>query len=207
MKISEIIKENSSAGNEVIKKIDRECSPFLAEVGGWPFIEIHPLWRGMKSQWDGWNVISPPIGRRPRDTPKSIHDALDLLFLEHAGVKYRSDSIFCTGSLTFASEYGNAYAIFPIGEYKYCWSPKYYDLTIALDVAGFDVWSSHKNPGTSPNTDLHQFFTEGEYQFNTGIRTAIRNGNEIMLYCAKVIAIDIPFLNRHGGIINTNVIK
>jgi hypothetical protein len=67
--------------------------------------------------------------RRPKDSPEWLHDALNDHFRKKVGVPLRSASVFCAGSSMLAGNYGDVYAIFPIGEFNYAWSKLVVDPT------------------------------------------------------------------------------
>ena len=66
--------------------------------------------------------ISLLKSRSPTDTPRRFHDAADEYFEKKFGVKFRSKSIFTTPNHGL-SEYGDPFIVFPVGEYKVCFSP------------------------------------------------------------------------------------
>lgn len=93
--------------------------------------------------------------RKPRDTPIQIHDATNKYFGKKYGFKARSQGMFAKGGEPNGggdvSEYGYRYAVFPIGKYKYLWSPDVEDLINEIDAQ----WA------------ISVMFTEPEYQKDT----------------------------------------
>ena len=71
--------------------------------------------------------IVPRIDRRPKDVSKLLHKLSDMYFKTKFGIAYRSNSFFCTGNKSFASDYGSVCLIFPIGDFNFCWSPAVHD--------------------------------------------------------------------------------
>lgn len=69
--------------------------------------------------------------RQPKDIDYISHKALDSFFKEIFGVEARSKSIFITKDINTANYYGSPYLVYPIGKYKYIWSPIVRDL---LDI-------------------------------------------------------------------------
>ena len=61
--------------------------------------------------------------RKPVSTPIEVHNFANAYFEDEFGVPFRN-GMFCTGDSTFARDYGNLYLVFPVGNFKYCWSPK-----------------------------------------------------------------------------------
>jgi len=89
--------------------------------------------------------------------------------LNKFGIRFRSQSVFCTGDIKSALEYGKVAIIEPIGHFEICWSPKCYDL---IEIEDF-TWMS-----------VEEFIIENEYQIGN-LQQAIESGKEIMLFCEK----------------------
>jgi len=99
------------------------------------------------------------------DMPDNIHKALDIMFNKYYGWKARSNSIFCTGLRSDASEYGErVYLIFPVGKYKYLYNPYIPDLYIELNNGNidneFEEWYRNEH-----STDI---YSEWEEEFGVG---------------------------------------
>ena len=107
--------------------IEKHCQQFLKE---W---RHNILWSGRKSKAYGnftpLSLKQIRTDRIPRDTPKKLHDVLDYYFKKKFGKKLRSETLFCTGSIETAKEFGAPYMVFPIGKYEVYWSD-INDLTI-----------------------------------------------------------------------------
>jgi hypothetical protein len=79
------------------------------------------------------------LNRKATNTPQWFSDIVDEYFVEKFGTPFRSVSMFCTTQAFTAMTYGPLYAIFPIGDFKYCYSPiieDMYDLS-SLAKYGF----------------------------------------------------------------------
>lgn len=121
-----------------------------------PFIELSKscrnplsLWRGVSNKLiDNCDEISYLVyeaksylnDRKPMNTPNELHSKLNKEFYNKFGWNVRN-GVFCTydkgvaynfSSITSNYRCSLAYFFIPIGDFKYCWSPKYYDLTAAL---------------------------------------------------------------------------
>ena len=117
--------------NIIIKELYDKCYPFIKEIN--------------KQQIKGFifsgreNDVIKYTGkvrknRNPKDSPIKTHNILDKLFKKKFGWKARSNAIFCTGNIHTAAAYGkNVYMIFPIGKYKFLWSPEIDDLYETID--------------------------------------------------------------------------
>lgn len=130
MKIYEILHENKST-DRVIDFIRKNCQPFLAANKS-SLLNGQYLYTGTK-RWDSRVFKSPvPTNRKPRDTSILIHNLFDHYFKQHFGIPYRSNALFTTTQSSVAEQYGNVYAVFPIGNYKILTSPIIEDLTTSF---------------------------------------------------------------------------
>jgi hypothetical protein len=163
--------ESEMTEDEVISLIKRDCKPFLSMK---PYAL---LMRGMKKANYPFKQ-SVRTDRKPLDTPDETHDQYNKWFKELFGINARSECVFVTSSFFIANAYvrlnkGNVYAVFPIGEMKYIWSPLVDDLVDLLDdEMTFDE------------------FKELDYKM-TGLNSAIEHRNEIMIKCNEYYAIPI----------------
>lgn len=117
------------------------------------------------------------------------------------GVKPRESSVFCTGTMNVARDYGYIYAIFPIGDYTYWWSPKVEDLAETYreyDLV-FSAIESQLSSGDSEalpeykeklRKSVRRLLAENEYK-NTDLTTAIKSKNEIMLKCDSYYSVEL----------------
>jgi len=104
--------------------------------------------------------------RTPRNLDEILHNRADECFCAIFGIRFRSQSLFCTGNIEVAKKYGSAAKIMPIGNYEVCWSSKCSDFIEIEDSC----------------LSVEEFIIENEYQ--TGrINEAIESGNEIMIFC------------------------
>jgi len=124
--------------------------------------------------------------RQPRDTPIENHQCADEWFRNEFGTRYRSQSVFVTGSLAVAGAYAKygkvtgstplaVVRVLPLGPYSFCWSPKVRDLStlIGLKGMGAEVSSILKDSG----------YLESQ------LGLAYEMGNEVMLACDRYVAI------------------
>lgn len=129
MKIKELFEtENKQiALDEAIKLIKRDCQDFLK-------LNTRPIYRGYSDD-SSLKVVVPGTlvkgtvrkNRQPRDTSPWFHEIMNDTLKEYSGVKARSESLFCSYQAIQAGEYGELYAIFPIGATKLIWSPHIID--------------------------------------------------------------------------------
>jgi hypothetical protein len=135
--------------------------------------------------------VACPIGRQPRDTEPEAHGAADDWFLHAFGVRYRSNALFGTGSYRQASDYGSVFAMFPIGDFNFCYSPVVDDLTGSLeDPAGYaDDYSDPDDPDYEMDGDdylamvgdhVWDLMAGMQYKHNTNLQKGILSRHEIM---------------------------
>lgn len=145
-----------------IQEIKDDCSPYLDQLKS----SKNPntfLFRGMFTKSDNDIFITKTVrrNRKASSTPQWFSDIVDEYFVEKFGTPFRSASIFCTTQVNVAMLYGPLYAIFPIGDFKYCYSPiieDMYDLSTAAkhgfierDYVG--PFKSHKKEDIFPLLD------------------------------------------------------
>lgn len=71
--------------------------------------------------------------RRPKDTNLERHNFFNDMISMAGGVANRSNSIFVSGDTFAANDYGSLYAVYPIGNFHYTWSPTWADWSEDLD--------------------------------------------------------------------------
>lgn len=170
------------------------CAPYLAACGASSASQAPCLWRGLS----GTNVPTGPTecktrpARVPRSMPEWLHHRIDQWFDDRHGHPYRSAHVaFCTGDRAQARKYGTAVAIFPIGEFRFAWSPEVLDLTDftraffnAHGVANFHTFNNDSLPVCRSLLDSFA----GRYLTNDLVR-AIGSHREVMLACDAYFAI------------------
>lgn len=129
------IDKNEAA--EIARVLSVDCKYYLNEIKS-EFLSRDPRWsmfyRGIREHKVNSNIesIQPRKDREPLDMPVAVHDDLDRLFKKKFGWFVRSEGVFVTPSPLNAYGYGKACIFFPIGNYKYVWSPKIEDLYVYL---------------------------------------------------------------------------
>lgn len=116
--------------------------------------------------------------RYPRHSNELVHKYADEVFFEKFGIKFRSQSIFCTGYIDSAFQYGKVKCIEPIVDEnsKICWSPivdDFIDIEDAIDMKNITK-EAVQNFIESKNYQVRKF---------NGLHEAIKSKNEIMVYC------------------------
>ena len=146
-------KSEKSQKEEILIKnladqIKKECKPFLkdnmSQILNGKYL-CHSTELTSELRYDEGKIsydIKLRDDREPRDTDKDYHDAAND-YLEHKfGVRFRSKSIFTFPN--FANKgYGDPFVVFPVGDYKVCYSPKVYDAYNEVFEGSFKT-SSHR---------------------------------------------------------------
>jgi len=187
MRINEITEDRDSRD---LNYLVEHCGPYLAEIGslGQSFLPMRRLYRGLsRAMADDatFAVIDVHQHRQPRDTLLEVHNMIDDWFRATmpTHIRYRSASVFCTGSLRVAQTYcaggglNAVAAVLPIGDYHYCWSTMYADLY--RKVLGV----------TKTKSAIEEVLNNGGYKEDSGLRDAMNRGHEIMIHCQKAVLI------------------
>lgn len=154
--------------DEAQKKIDaataaqiikRDCAYFLKNSGFNPTdVERTAIFRGSDTISIEPGELKPiPVNknRRPLTTPIAIHTAADEYMEKQFGVKFRSQSVFVSPDAGIAEEYSRkTFLVFPIGEFKYLWSPTVQDFYYIAQRDGADVLITVANENPDLLTEL-----------------------------------------------------
>jgi len=164
----------------IIEMLEKDCKQFLKESRG-TFI-----WRGVKnlqSKMGGKDYIKikPRINRQPTDTPLYIHKYVDKVFKEKFGWPARSEGVFVTGEKARARYFGELASVWPIGSFKFVWSPSVRDFTVDMPTDLVDYESMDELP-VGAEIDLIEIL---ESYTNKDLLQAIRMNKEIMIKCKE----------------------
>ena len=194
MKASEFITEDRTDDIQQIAldaNLDEDIVEFAIEVGTRckPFLKMidykvfdYLLLRCMKNRNEAFTEESVQLSsRKPRDMELNLHDKLNELFVEKFGEPFRN-ALFATGDEEQADFYGTIYAMIPVGEFTFCWSPKLRDLqTKWEDIEGQPSLTNAYRPSVFLNT-----VADSDYQ-TTNMKAAINSEHEIMIRCDSVL--------------------
>jgi hypothetical protein len=190
---------------EAAKMVARDSKPYIKEnivkiyTGSAAFKVDGILYRGYKGRPDPILKVTPRGNRKPVDIPIDIHKRLDVLFKEKFGWKVRSEGVFTSGESIVASAYGSgAYIVFPIGKYKYVWSPKVYDMWESLkDHHGLVAGNPSDMGGTAqslyvPGLTTHEksLKTIVNSYTDKNLAKGIKKGGEITLKVGSYYLLD-----------------
>ena len=202
MKLFELFDANLADGNvedqnaerqEAIALIKKDCQPFLKQCGGLP------LYRGMlKKGLHLKNRVRQD--REPTDTSPFLHYTADDWFKEKFGINARGAAMFTTGNYKIASYYGGnlekVFAVFPIGEFKFIWSPKVRDLYMSSETLLFKKGERVKNDDILKSR-IEDWLDSKEYT-DSNLPEAIASKKEVMIACQEYYAVlvDSPAAGR-----------
>lgn len=157
---------------EAASMIKRDCEFFLKESGFDPSQPAHTgLFRGsdrITVKPGSLPKLSVVKNRRPLTTPPPIHRVADEYMQKQFGVPFRSQSIFVTPDSGIAEEYGRGtFLIFPIGVFKYCWSPVVEDFYYVAQRDGIDVLRTvaNENPDLLAQLGLDAKAFDGDFGY------------------------------------------
>lgn len=157
---------------DTIALLEKDCQPYLNKLSSRYFLKHDLLISGRN---ESKNFITKDIrqDRKPRDVYPEIHEYIDKQFNKKFGIKARSQTLFCYSKVGDVSSYGNAYYIFPIGEFDVIWSKEWRDLysTRPYMDLGFEKYKPFFKDS------ILNTYEKGN------LKKAINSGNEIMLYC------------------------
>lgn len=182
---------------ETLKKawdiIQKDCKPFLKDIRN----ARNFLYRGMKEQK---NFVKKKVrtDRSPMNTPEDLHELYDRYFKEKFGWNARSNAVFANGNSLEASQYGREFMIFPIGNYKFVWSPEVEDLFVNPITRGLKRSDERNNEG------FYQKVKEELDSVNytdKNMALAIRSKNEIMIGTESYYALNVFFEPAMGGLV------
>ena len=186
MLISEIVQSRIKADFLTAAEktlLELKCKPFLEEIGY--DVANNNLFRGSIPR--GANTVIPGTrmfngngfieNRIPKAIPVSIHKRLNALFTEKFGIPFRN-GVYATGDYDQATDYGTVHHFFPVGEFKYCWSPFQKDLFHYID----------ERDGRFTDEQLQKLVNT---YHTTGLKEAIHDEVEIMFYCTSSILLPV----------------
>jgi hypothetical protein len=132
MRLLHYINEDRSSAKEIVDILRDKCAPFLKELKKHRY--YYMLYRGSKKHIpDDIMLVKSRKDRKPKDTPPKLSKILDDMFFKKFGWRARSEGVFATPSFDSCSYYGCRSMFFPVGQFKYVWSPDIKDLYGHLD--------------------------------------------------------------------------
>lgn len=167
--------QNDPEFQKQIQLIQQDCQPFIQQAQG------KIMFRGLPST-DGFIKKRARLDdRRPKDTGQERHDEFNKYFLKHFGENFRN-GVFVSGDSKIAEYYGNIYSIFPIGEFKFLWSPSVIDLGEQFKGKSTNIFKNIIQSLLYSDDKVNSHFLEKADYRTTDLAQAIQSGHEIMLF-------------------------
>lgn len=159
--VKDYILEN---GPPVWRILLKDCKSFLKELEKTKLSPSRWVFRGTKRirSDKGIEEIIPRRDRYPKDMPPELHNKYDEEFHRKFRWNPRSEGVFTTGKFSTAGTYGQANLVFPIGKYRYIWSPEIDDLYSYSDGEGLLDY------GEGYYEDYFDSYVEDEYEQEFG---------------------------------------
>jgi hypothetical protein len=128
---------------EAVPTIRKDCRQFLQETKRCKRF----LFRAFNPDEPeyGFETRTPRKDRVPTDTPKKVQMAFDNVYEDTYGWRPRQTGVFCANSVEGTYGYGWTHYIFPIGKYRYAWSPDVRDFFIVQGRLGLSKSMPDKN--------------------------------------------------------------
>lgn len=132
LKESTYIGTDEITPEEAAEMINTRGKQWEKLIGGFATNNVNWIvYRGMKERFSPDICLKyPRSSRRPLTTNKKVHELADDYFKHKFGNKFRSESIFVSRSTELAKTYGDVYAVFPLDQVSFCWSPNVEDFTV-----------------------------------------------------------------------------
>jgi len=181
MRINELT-ESVSRGDmfEYLHQIKRDCDPYLNEVQRGSLGQ-YAMYRGVKRHNEPFIQKVTHSERRPADTPSRLHEYFNDYFEDRFGYRYRN-GIFASGSQEITEQYGNAYIIFPTGNFSIIWSSQVEDLYSVMEEWGIDVEPDDDEDVDAYDESVEDFRRDVLTTYRPGrIHEALRSKHEIMI--------------------------
>ena len=180
MRLQKYITEQKSF-KESVPQIKKDCKKYIKEIRG----AEGALFR-FGVFFNRQSIIKKKThsNRMPFTTPIEIHSGIDEMFLKKFKWKARSENVsFCWGMpFTNTIKTKNYPILFPIGKYRYLWSPKVEDL--------YDTLGKPKQMDVISDDDLKYYLDIFRNNFlntytNKNLKQAVKSLKEIMVGCKE----------------------
>ena len=201
MKFKKYIKEANSVWEDaglIAGILENDCMPFIKEMKS---NNLHNWF--YRATEHHYKIISKPIkprkDRRPRNTPKELHEYMNKLFKKKFGWNVRSEGIFAGSDRNqLEYTYGDPYLFFPIGNYKYVYHPQMRDIFMHLD-GKYNI----SYIGDPQVTDLDEYFdTDQMYKIYKEIDNIVPQYKNKNLSKAYVNIVEVAFKCKSYYLVN-----
>lgn len=207
----QFIAEETDDAQDIEDFLSANCQPLLNELNATPLklLTDLQLYRGLSVT--GSNKVTLKINgikqacfiksvrkdRRALDTPSEISRVLDDAFEEHFKWRPRSQGLFAFGrrGREEANEYGKLCNVFPMGKFRYLWSPAVPDLYNMTKGKLVKNEIPYKKEKLSQDElgDIYEIMEKIVFQYkSTDLRAAITGPvREIMFDCDSYLAVPV----------------
>jgi len=175
-------KEHAPIIKKAVALIKRDCQPYLSQVKD-PMKLRRGVSRDMNAHETGRPLFNKKLAHLPDRIPRGSymskwHPVVNDYFTLEFGLPFRN-SVITTGNQLQSSNFGTDVAVFPIGNFKFLWSPNVYDLN--------HVYVEWKINGSEQK--LLNALKTANYQ-TTDLQTAIESNHEIMIWVEEYYTLD-----------------
>lgn len=179
-----LIKYLNEEHDNIVKMIKANCKPWLSTIK--PIIYKNKgfiRYVGRKNKVETIKRFTPRTDREPKDSSRELHDLFDSGFLERFGWKARSEGVFVwpSNNLDTFNKDSLWTFFYPIGEFKYIWSPRVKDL---YNIQHLALEDPDKYLKTYTDKNLFKSF-----------KSDLNFGNEVMFKCNFYYLVSIRYLN------------
>lgn len=164
MRLQKYINEEQSKYEDIIDILKKDCALFLKELKQTRKKQF--LYRGYKYASGIITKKKSRQDREPKDMDDTTSEYLNGLFKKKFGWYARSAGVFATSKTDDAEEYGKPFFFFPIGKYKYIWSPKIGDLYTKIDNYKLSLENVEEMFSEEYYTLLHDDDLDGIWEYD-----------------------------------------
>ena len=207
-----------ASGNTMVRKlietadnVHSDCQFFLSQINAGEDQNI--AYRGMdKTKYWETPIIIKDVRleeRKPLDSDDATHGFLNTEFTKLYGAPFRS-AMFMTGSARDTLRYGFTFQVFPVGQFKFIWSPTVNDLWVeARDLRRTLAFPTDRDEQEMKKNEEYKakvhkaFYDKVIASYETGnMQAALKSGKEIMCRAEQYYAIN--FDNVTNNILDAN---
>jgi len=184
MRLQTYITEKKEDSEKTIELIKKNCGPFLKELKQTGKKQF--LYRGYETVSGTITKKRSRNDRRPRDMDETTSEYLDDLFKRKFGWFARSAGIFAISKRGDTIEYGTPYLFFPIGKYKYIWSPSVDDLYTKINDRNLSLEDDFlENYENHWNAKYGEYSGNGTWKYNDIEIEQAESESEVMIEVMK----------------------
>jgi hypothetical protein len=192
---------------DLVKLLLRDCKPYIEALHGDDLLRrgVRDLGEAKIATFEGkeiqYSQKAVRKDRKPKDMKRGLHHLIDDWFDDQfRGLRPRSEGMFCFGEgtqLRTLAQYGEVCYVFPIGEFKYVWSPKVDDLYNEID---------HRSEIYNDEKEFNDWMQAQNYR-TTGLDDAVQKNVEVMIMCDSYYAFGGAMNRRDGHVIRDAVFE